>query len=160
VGQTKLPKADSLLDVFEPRLRGKDISVQRSYRCRAGISAIEGEVYQIVSNLITNSIDALPQGGNLHVRLFGPQSLHEHRPTVRMTIADDGEGIAAENLKEIFEPFFTTKQSIGTGLGLWVTSELVKKHEGKVRLRSRLGKGTVVMIWLPIERRSPERRSA
>jgi len=77
-----------------------------------------------------------------------------------MTIADNGEGIAAENLKEIFEPFFTTKQSIGTGLGLWVTSELVKKHDGRLRLRSRLGKGTVVMIWLPIERRGPDRRSA
>ena len=79
---------------------------------------------------------------------------------VRMTIADDGAGIAAENLKRIFEPFFTTKQSIGTGLGLWVTSELVKKHGGRMRLRSRLGKGTVVTIWLPMERRGQEQRTA
>lgn len=78
---------------------------------------------------------------------------------VRMTIADDGEGIATENLKRVLEPFFTTKESIGTGLGLWVTSELVKKHEGRMRLKSKLGRGTVVTIWLPMERRGQTRRA-
>ena len=79
---------------------------------------------------------------------------------VRITIADDGEGIAAEKIKRVLEPFFTTKQSIGTGLGLWVTSELVKKHEGRIRLRSRPRKGTVLTVWLPMERRGQERRFA
>jgi signal transduction histidine kinase len=150
---------DSIVDLFGPRLKNKYISVHRSHRSSMSIDAIEGEFRQIVSNLIANSIDALPEGGNLHVRLLGPQALRDTRRMVRITIADDGEGIAAENLKEIFEPFFTTKQSIGTGLGLWVTSELVKKHEGKLRLRSKLGKGTVVTIWMPTERRGPDRRS-
>jgi signal transduction histidine kinase len=63
-------------------------------------------------------------------------------------------------LKRIFEPFFTTKQSIGTGLGLWATSELVKKHEGTMKIKSQLGKGTVVTIWLPLERRDQDRRAA
>jgi signal transduction histidine kinase len=72
---------------------------------------------------------------------------------VRLTIADTGSGITPENLKRIFEPFFTTKQSVGTGLGLWVTKELVKKHEGSIRVRSRIGRGTVFSIWLPSERR-------
>jgi PAS domain S-box-containing protein len=151
---------DSLLELLGPKLRNKNISVRRSYRSVAGIDAIDGEFRQIVSNLITNSIDALPHGGNLHVRLAGPQALRNARRMVRITIADDGEGIAVENLKEIFEPFFTTRQSIGTGLGLWVTSELIKKHEGRLRLRSRVGRGTVVTIWLPVERRGPDRRSS
>lgn len=150
---------DSLLDLYGSRLRNKHISVRRSYRCSAHILAIAGELCQIISNVIANSIDALPEGGKLHVRLFGPQILRGNRDMIRLTIADDGEGIAAENLKRIFEPFFTTKQSIGTGLGLWVTSELVKKHEGRLRIKSRLGKGTVLTVWLPMERRTQERKS-
>jgi two-component system NtrC family sensor kinase len=66
-------------------------------------------------------------------------------------------GIAAEHRKRILEPFFTTKKSFGTGLGLWVTSEIVKKYDGKMRIRSQSGKGTVVTIWLPVERRTEER---
>jgi signal transduction histidine kinase len=149
---------DSLLGLYGTRLRNKSISVHRSYRCSTNICTIAGELRQIVSNILANSIDALTKGGNLHVRLFGPQTLR-HSSMVRLTVADDGEGIAAENLKRIFEPFFTTKKSIGTGLGLWVTSELIKKHEGRLRLKSRLGGGTVLTVWLPMERRSQERLS-
>ena len=127
---------DSVLDIYGPRLRNKDIAVRRSYRSSTGIHAIDEEIRQVASNIIANSLDALSQGGKLHVRLFGPQALRGPRRMVRMTIADDGEGIAAENLKQIFEPFFTTKQSVGTGLGLWVTSELVKKHEGRMRVKA------------------------
>jgi PAS domain S-box-containing protein len=151
---------DSIIDLYEPRLRSKNITLNRSYRSSAGISAVEGEIRQIISNLIANSIDALPEGGKIHLRLLGPEALRGHRHMIRMTIADNGEGIAPENLKRIFEPFFTTKQSIGTGLGLWVTSELVKKHEGRLRIRSRVGKGTVLTVWLPMERRGQERRTA
>ena len=68
---------------------------------------------------------------------------------MRLTIADTGEGISTENLGRVFEPFFTTKQSVGTGLGLWVASELVKKHGGEIRFRSRVGKGTVFTVWIP-----------
>ena len=151
---------DSVLDIYGPRLRDKEITVLRSYRSKTGIRAVDGEMRQVASNILANSFDALSQGGKLHMRLFGPQAIRGARRMVRMTIADDGAGIAAENLKRIFEPFFTTKQSIGTGLGLWVTSELVKKHGGRMRLRSRLGKGTVVTIWLPMERRGQEQRTA
>ena len=151
---------DSVLDIYGPRLRNKDVEVKRSYRSSTPIHAIDEEIRQVASNVIANSLDALSQGGKLHVRLFGPQALRGPRHMVRMTIADDGEGIAAENLKQICEPFFTTKQSVGTGLGLWVTSELVKKHEGRMRVKSQLGKGTVVTIWLPMERRAQDRSVA
>jgi PAS domain S-box-containing protein len=151
---------DSIVNLYEPRLRNKNISLIRNYRSSASISAVEGEIRQIISNLIANSIDALPVGGKLQLRVLGPQTLHGYRRMVRMTIADDGEGIAPENLKRIFEPFFTTKLSIGTGLGLWVTSELIKKHEGRLRLKSRVGKGTVLTVWLPMERRGQERKTA
>jgi PAS domain S-box-containing protein len=150
---------DSVLDTYGPRLRNKNISLLRSYRSSSNIRAVEGEIRQIASNLVVNCIDALPENGKLHVRLYGPQTLRGNRRMIRMTIADNGEGISTENQKLIFEPFFTNKASIGTGLGLWVTSELVRKHEGKIRIRSKLGKGTIATVWLPMERRGQERRS-
>jgi signal transduction histidine kinase len=64
-------------------------------------------------------------------------------------MADNGCGIRTEHLKRIFEPFFTTKQAVGTGLGLWVTQELVRKHNGVIKVRSQKGKGTVFRISFP-----------
>jgi signal transduction histidine kinase len=112
---------------------------------------------QVISNLIVNSLDAMPQSGTLHLRTAGPVCI-AHRPMIALTVADTGVGIPDEYRKRIFEPFFTTKQSFGTGLGLWVTCEIVRKHDGRIRVRSQSGKGTVVTIWLPVERRSEERQ--
>jgi signal transduction histidine kinase len=66
-----------------------------------------------------------------------------------VTIADTGAGISMENRSRIFAPFFTTKKDVGTGLGLWVSREIVHKHKGKIRLRSLEGKGTVFSVLLP-----------
>jgi PAS domain S-box-containing protein len=148
---------DEVLHLFEARLKNSTVRVERKYNSKTPIHAIEGEMRQVVSNLVVNSIDAMPPGGGtLHLRTVGPVCV-EQRPMVRLTIADSGVGIAGEHRKRIFEPFFTTKQSFGTGLGLWVSSELVKKHDGRIRVRSQTGKGTVVTIWLPVERRVEER---
>ncbi len=111
----------------------------------------------MISNLVTNAIDALPEKGTLHVRTAGPFPVADQRPMVRLTIADNGTGITPNNLKRIFVPFFTTKSSIGTGLGLWIVSELVKKNDGRIQVRSQTGKGTVFAIWLPTERRAQVR---
>lgn len=147
---------DEVLHLFEQKLKNGAVQVKRQYKSATSIQAIEGEMRQVVSNLIINSIDAMSPGGTLYLRIAGPICV-DHRPMITLTIADTGEGIAEEHKKRIFEPFFTTKKSFGTGLGLWVTSELVKKHDGKIRIRSRVGEGTVVNIWLPVERRIEER---
>jgi len=80
-----------------------------------------------------------------------PGAAKGNREKVRLTIADNGTGIDPEHRKHIFEPFFTTKQSVGTGLGLWVTSEIVKKHSGLIRVRSQKGRGTVFSVFFPAE---------
>ncbi|MGA2989854.1 MAG: response regulator [Candidatus Korobacteraceae bacterium] len=147
---------DGILDLFGPKLENKAVCLERRYRSTPSVYAIEGELRQVLSNLVANSIDALAQQGTLHIRTSGPVRLAQ-RAMVRITIADTGSGISPEHMKRIFEPFFTTKQAIGTGLGLWVTKELVQKHEGRIRVRSRVGRGTVFSIWLPAERRSRQR---
>jgi PAS domain S-box-containing protein len=148
---------DSVLELYEPRARNKSIHVQRRYGCAAAVQAVEGELRQLISNLVANSIDALPQEGTLYVRTAGPFLASGHPPLVRLTIADNGTGIGAENLKHIFEPFFTTKQDVGTGLGLWISSELVKKNDGTIQVRSQMGRGAVFTVWLPTERRTQPR---
>jgi signal transduction histidine kinase len=137
------------------KLKQRRISVQRRFRCgpcreecEACFIADVRELRQVISNLLVNAMDALRDNGTLHVRLcrlagFGG------RPEIRLTIADNGCGIRPENVKRVFEPFFTTKQTIGTGLGMWISQEIVRKYHGSIRLRSRKGMGTVFCITVP-----------
>jgi len=112
-----------------------------------------GELRQILSNLLANSLDACSQGAT--IRVEANPAIDPRNPTragVRITIADTGLGIPPEHLESIFEPFFTTKKDTGTGLGLWVSRELVAKHGGSLRVRSRISEplcGTVFSIFLP-----------
>jgi signal transduction histidine kinase len=70
---------------------------------------------------------------------------------LRVTIADTGIGIVPGNRNRVFEPFFTTKEAFGTGLGLWITKEIIEKHHGRIRMHSRPGRGTVFCIFLPAQ---------
>jgi len=146
--------ADVLENVFTlhgPQLRAKSIAVEKQYRDPAAVTAHPGELRQLFSNLVTNAIEALPQGGRLRVRIAGGSCRH---PGVRVVIADNGVGIPSDQLRRVFEPFFTTKGERGTGLGLWVSHSIVEKHRGRIRVRSRFGRGhsgTVFQVFLPQE---------
>jgi two-component system, cell cycle sensor histidine kinase and response regulator CckA len=148
---------DGTLDLYAPKVKNKSAKIERKYRGEGRVFGIEGELRQVISNLIANSLDALRNGGRLCLRTSTWNV--KDCPMVRMTVADTGSGIRPEHLKEIFEPFFTTKETFGTGLGLWVTRELINRHEGRIRVRSLLGKGTVFSVWLPADRRSHDRDS-
>jgi signal transduction histidine kinase len=111
-----------------------------------------GEILQVVSNLVTNALDALPRGGTLHVRL------RQHRDEAQLLIADNGNGIRKAIFGRIFEPFFTTKEEAGTGLGLAFSKRIVEGHGGRIGLRSsvRPGKsGTLFKIVLPLGKPRP-----
>ena len=112
-----------------------------------------GEIRQILSNLLANSLDACASGATIRIDAnSATDPRNPSRAGVRITIADTGLGIPSEHLENIFEPFFTTKKDTGTGLGLWVSRELVEKHGGSLRVRSRTSDplcGTVFSIFLP-----------
>jgi len=139
---------DSVVELFAPRLRSRGIAIEKRYAEVEKINAVDGEIRQIVSNLLSNSFDAMERDGRILFRIK-PCSWSGCR-SARFTIADTGTGIARERMAKIFEPFFTTKETVGTGLGLWVTKELVQKHGGTIRVRSKPGKGTVFSINFPI----------
>ncbi len=146
----KLPELiEDVLGFYQRKLDEKRVVVARRYDAQNSVvPGTLGELRQVLSNLIANSLDALPAQGKLHLRV--KRCLRgDGDPAVRLTVADTGVGIAPENLARIFEPFFTTKQAVGTGLGLWITSEIVARHGGRVAVRSRVGRGTVFWIYLP-----------
>jgi PAS domain S-box-containing protein len=141
---------EDVLAIYHRKIENKNISCQRRIEPKLKLYALEGELKQILSNLLANAIDASHDQGKLWVSVRSATD-RSGRRGVTLAIADNGSGIAAEHRKGIFAPFFTTKKEVGTGLGLWVTKELIEKAGGSLRIRSRVGtpSGTVVRIFLP-----------
>jgi len=149
-----LPKiVDEALSLYLPRIQAKNIRLSREYDEKVKVTGLPGEIRQVVSNLVANAIDALPPAGALRVRVRHCRELNNsHRPGGRIVIADSGSGITRDHRKKLFEPFYTTKQDVGTGLGLWVSREIIQKHGGNITLRSSVAPGrtgTVFSIFLP-----------
>jgi signal transduction histidine kinase len=142
-------------DFYAPRARNLGVSFLVNTKTEREVLGLAGELRQILSNLLANSLDACVSGSTIRIEASSavdPRDLT--RQGVRITIADSGFGIPAKHLESIFEPFFTTKKDTGTGLGLWVSRELVQKHGGTLRVRSRTSSpscGTVFSIFLPSE---------
>lgn len=146
---------DDVLVLLAKRLERKQIRIEKQYGDHARVAGQLGELRQVFSNLVANSIDALPLGGTIKIRASTVESYSDGRTRVRITIADNGPGIAPEARPHIFEPFFTTKQDSGTGLGLWVSKQIVDKHDGSIQVRSSYGgenRGTVFSVTLPAGR--------
>jgi signal transduction histidine kinase len=114
---------------------------------------MSGEIRQVLANLVGNALDAMSGDGTLRLRIHESCDWRNScEPGVRITVADNGSGIPREVLPRIFEPFVTTKETTGTGLGLWVSSEIVSKHSGRIQVRSCIEKGkagTVFTVFLP-----------
>jgi signal transduction histidine kinase len=138
---------DSVLMLYGPRLSASGITVERHGRSpRAAILSTPGELRQVIANLVGNSIDAMRTGGYLRI------GITERCGLVRLLIADTGMGIPDDVLPKIFEPFVTTKGETGTGLGLWVTAEIMKRNGWKVKVRSNHDpghSGTTFSILIP-----------
>lgn len=110
----------------------------------------DGELQQIFTNLVLNALDAMPEGGHLKV------AARRDACHIEVAVSDTGAGIAAERLARIFEPFFSTKlDQGGTGLGLTITSDLVRRHAGEIRVESAAGQGSTFFVRLPIHGELP-----
>ncbi len=129
---------ETVLTLLDSRIRHQRIQVRRDFRTHPSIYAHEGEIRQVVANLIGNAIDALPEGGRIIARAAYSRDWRTGKPGVVITIADDGTGMDLTTRSHLFEPFFSTKGITGTGLGLWISSEIAGKHQGSLRVRSRL----------------------
>jgi signal transduction histidine kinase len=143
----------TVLGIFEGKLRNARISVLIDHRTQEPIVCFAGDVRQILNNLVGNAIDSMSQGGRLHIRSRSSIDWPTGRRGVVITVADTGNGISRTNIRRIFEPFFTTKGIAGTGLGLWVSQEVVARHSGTLKVRSSdapARSGTVFRLFLPV----------
>lgn len=142
---------DEVLSVYSRNVEEKHATILRRYGNVEELLAFPGELRQVFSNLVLNALEAITTAGKVAVRVRRDR-LSKMQPGIRITVADNGSGIASENLSRIFEPFFTTKDSKGTGLGLWVSQGIVQKHGGTLRVRSRdhgKNQGACFTVFLP-----------
>jgi PAS domain S-box-containing protein len=153
---------DSVLNLYQSRIHAVDLHVERSYEPGLTLFCFAGEIRQVFANLVGNAIDASGPGGRLMLRARRSRDWRNPAQTgVRFTVADTGAGMGQDVREHIFEAFFTTKESTGTGLGLWVSQEIILKHHGLISVRSRTAappgapeqndSGTVFEIFLPDE---------
>ena len=144
---------ETVLALHEAKIRSLSITVVRQYGKIVPILAYDGEIRQVLANLVGNAIDAMTpmDSGRVIIRTSPARDWKSGRDGIAITVADTGSGMDETTVARIFEPFFSTKGITGTGLGLWVSLELIEKHQGTIRVRSRRGAncGTIFRIFLP-----------
>jgi PAS domain S-box-containing protein len=152
-GRVEIPAlVESVLNIYSNKFKTKNITIQREFGDCPPIRGLAGELKQAISNLISNAADAVSDNGTIRVKLECVES--SDGQLVQVLIEDDGPGIGAEHRDRIFEPFFTTKKDVGTGLGLWVTKEIIDRHGGSIEVHSRKDKhtsGAIFNVLLPSE---------
>jgi signal transduction histidine kinase len=145
---------DSVISLHEGKIRRTGVRVVRRYGTPRELLCFPSQLRQVIANLIGNATDSMM--GLPHPRLFvGVRDAHHPRtgePGVRVTVADTGSGMSQATLAHIWEPFFTTKTSTGTGLGLWVSQEIIRKHAGTVTVRTStdgIRHGSIFSVFFP-----------
>ncbi len=145
---------DSVLALYQGRLSTSGIQVEKRYTYKQPVLCYPGEIRQIFTNLIGNAFDAMRKGGKIVVR----ERLASHPRTgqqgVRITIADTGTGMTPDVKSHLFEAFHSTKGNNGTGLGLWISSGIARKHGGSLRVSSSTAaahSGSVFSLFIPIK---------
>ncbi len=144
----------SVVGLYTGRLLVRRVMVEWRLLEVAKVLCLEGEIRQVLNNLVRNAVDAIGvQGGRLLLRLHPQHDGKSGRAGVRITIADTGEGIRPDIASRLYQAFLTSKELTGTGLGLWVSRGIVEKHGGRIRTRTRQGErhGTVFSVWLPLD---------
>jgi signal transduction histidine kinase len=139
---------EDALGLFENQLRKNGIAVEKDLADLPQAQGDAEQIYQVLTNLILNAVQAMPRGGNLSIttKVPWPGALY-------VEINDAGMGISHDKIDKIFDPFFSTKEG-GAGMGLAVAYRIVKEHGGEINVESAPKKGTRFSIWLPIR---PER---
>ena len=143
------------LSIYQGRILNLGISVEKRKRAVHPVTCFDGEIRQVLNNLVSNAIDAMqPKGGRLLLRSRESTNWKTGQRGLVLTVADTGPGMSQETVGRVFEAFYTTKGNGGTGLGLWISSEIVDRHGGTLRVRSSQCKGrsgTVFTMFLPFD---------
>jgi len=144
----------TVMSIYEGQLRNTHVTVEKRFRAPEPVMCFQGDVRQVLNNLVSNALEAMPLGGRLLIRSRTGRNWKTGERGLILTIADNGGGIPREVQRYIFDAFFTTKGTAGNGLGLWVCQEIVERHRGTLRVRSSQREerhGTTFTLWLPFQ---------
>jgi PAS domain S-box-containing protein len=144
---------DNVLELQQRTIQMGNIQLERRYSTNRVVHGFPSELQQVFMNLVSNAIQAMPNGGRMRIHVSQSPTLRGRPSGLQIFVSDTGGGIAPEEAKRLFEPFFTTKSVKGTGLGLWISRGIIQKHEGKLRFRSMFrtsGTVTSFHITLPM----------
>jgi len=145
---------DAVLNLYHGRLTNSGVRVEATYSTDKKVLCFENDIRQVLNNLIANAIDSMRQGGRIVVRAHEAVQHSTGRRGVRLAVADTGHGMPEAVRRRLFQPFYTTKGMNGTGLGLWISEGIVKRHGGRLEVRSSqdpVCHGTVFTLFLPFE---------
>ena len=140
--------AETVVNLFRGRIVASRVTLEASLPRGILVSAPRSELRQVIANLVSNALEAMPEGGRLILRIRQFVNHHTGKLCVRLTVADTGIGMNSEVLSRVFEAFYTTKGATGTGLGLWLSLEIIKKCGSSMKVKSTFGRGTVFHISL------------
>jgi signal transduction histidine kinase len=126
----------SVLDLYQGRSTQGGIRVVFEKEDCPTFHGLGGEIRQVFANLIGNALDAMKRGGTLKIRVRPSSDCGTGRSMIRITVADNGHGMSADTRTQVFKPFFTTKENTGTGLGLWISADILERHHGSIRIKS------------------------
>jgi signal transduction histidine kinase len=144
---------EGVLGIHRSRIKNAGITIEQHRRSTRPIFCSDGEIRQVLSNLVGNATDAMQNGGGrLLLRSREAHDWSNGTAGVIVTVADTGPGMSRATLARAFDAFYTTKGISGTGLGLWISKEIVERHHGRLRVRSRQTpgrSGTVFTLFLP-----------
>lgn len=144
---------DSVIEVLKAKRISKRAIIVKQCEDTLEMTAFQGELRQVLSNFVMNSLDAINDQGRVIIRGSLTTDPISGRRRLRITVSDDGHGMRPAVLHQVFDPFFTTKGSVGNGLGLWVSRQIIEKHHGSVKVRSSMTErfhGTTVSMVLPM----------
>lgn len=144
---------DSVVALHQGRLHNSGIRIHRQHRRSRPFICSEGDVRQVLNNLVSNAIDAMRQsGGSITIRTQIARSCETGKEGLRITVADTGHGMTRATASQVFQPFYTTKGAAGSGLGLWISHSIARRHGGGLTVRSstETGRnGTIFSLFLP-----------
>lgn len=126
-----LEVVDAVVAMFLPRCTARSAEIRILHDSDLLLAIPSDDLRQVLTNLVSNACDALPEsGGRIEIEIARASSM------AALSVRDNGAGIAPENISRIFDPFFTTKEDVGTGIGLWVTKDLIEKNGGRITLQT------------------------
>ena len=134
---------EDVLRLFAGKIRNRQVRVTRRERPEVLFTAVPGQIRQVIANLISNAVDAVPVGGSIWTdAVTGEEG-------TTLEVGDAGSGMTVEHQRQLFQPFFSTKGDLGNGLGLYISHEIVERHGGRLEVLSTIGEGSRLKVILP-----------